>query len=44
MVLNNVYQGLQSFYDVIVLPSPPHKPTWKVIVEKYVQYLKTHLR
>lgn len=43
LVLTSAYQDLESFYDVIVLPPPPRKPTGKATVEKYVQFLETHL-
>ncbi len=43
LVINSAYKDLESFYDVIVLPPPPRKPTGKPTVEKYVQYLETHL-
>jgi len=43
LVLNSAYQDLESFYEVIVLPPPPRKPTGKATVEKHVQYLETHL-
>ena len=43
LVLNSAYQDLESFYDVIVLPPPPRKPKVKPTVEKYVQFLETHL-
>lgn len=43
LVLNSAYQDLESFYDVIVLPPPPRKPKGKPTVEKYVQFLETHL-
>lgn len=43
LILNSAYQDLESFYDVIVLPPPPRKPTGKATVEKHVQYLETHL-
>lgn len=43
LILNSAYQDLESFYEVIVLPPPPRKPTGKATVEKHVQYLETHL-
>lgn len=43
LILTSAYQDLESFYDVIVLPPPPRKPKGKPTVEKYVQYLETHL-
>ena len=43
LILNTAYQDLESFYEVIVLPPPPRKPTGKATVEKHVQYLETHL-
>ena len=43
IIVNSAYQDLESFYEVIVLPPPPRKPKGKPTVEKYVQYLETHL-
>lgn len=43
LILTSAYQDLESFYDVIVLPPPPRKPKGKPTVEKYVQFLETHL-
>lgn len=43
LILNSVYQDLETFYDVVILPPPPRKPKGKPTVEKYVQYLETHL-
>lgn len=43
LVLTSAYQDLENFYDVIVLPPPPRKPKGKPTVEKYVQFLETHL-
>lgn len=43
LVLNSAYADLESFYDVIILPPPPRKPKGKPTVEKYVQFLETHL-
>jgi transposase len=43
LVLNSAYQDLENFYDVIVLPPPARKPKGKPTVEKYVQFLETHL-
>lgn len=43
LILNSAYQDLENFYEVIVLPPPPRKPTGKATVEKHVQYLETHL-
>ena len=43
LVVNSAYQDLESFYDVIILPPPPRKPKGKPTVEKYVQFLETHL-
>jgi transposase len=43
LVINSAYQDLESFYDVIILPPPPRKPKGKPTVEKYVQFLETHL-
>ena len=43
LILTSAYQDLESFYDVVVLPPPPRKPKGKPTVEKYVQFLETHL-
>lgn len=43
LIINSVYQDLENFYDVIVLPPPPRKPKGKPTVEKHVQFLETHL-
>lgn len=43
LVVNSVYQDIEDFYDVVILPPPPRKPKGKPTVEKYVQYLETHL-
>lgn len=43
LVLNSAFQDLESFYGCVVLPPPPRKPKGKPTVEKYVQYLETHL-
>ncbi len=43
LIINSAYQDLESFYDVVILPPPPRKPKGKPTVEKYVQYLETHL-
>jgi transposase len=43
LVINSAYQDLESFYDVVILPPPPRKPNGKPTVEKYVQFLETHL-
>lgn len=43
LIINSAYSDLESFYDVIVLPPPPRKPKGKPTVEKYVQFLETHL-
>ena len=43
LVINYAYQDLEHFYDVIILPPPPRKPKGKPTVEKFVQYLETHL-
>ena len=43
LVINSAYQDLENFYDTIILPPPPRKPKGKPTVEKYVQYLETHL-
>lgn len=34
---------MKNFYDVVILPPPPRKPKGKPTVEKYVQFLETHL-
>ena len=43
LVITSAYQDLESFYDVVILPPPPRKPKGKPTVEKYVQFLETHL-
>ena len=43
LVINSAYQDLESFYDVVIVPPPPRKPKGKPTVEKYVQFLETHL-
>jgi len=43
LVINSAYQDLENFYDVVILPPPPRKPKGKPTVEKYVQFLETHL-
>lgn len=43
LVINSAYQDLENFYDVVILPTPPRKPKGKPTVEKYVQFLETHL-
>mgnify|MGYP000672304357 CR=1 FL=1 len=43
LVINSAYQDLESFYDIVILPPPPRKPKGKPTVEKYVQFLETHL-
>jgi hypothetical protein len=43
LVINSAYQDLENFYDVVILPPPPRKPKEKPTVEKYVQFLETHL-
>ena len=43
LVINIAYQDLESFYDVVILPPPSRKPKGKPTVEKYVQFLETHL-
>ncbi len=43
LIVNSAYQDLESFYEVIILPPLPRKPRGKATVEKFVQYLETHL-
>lgn len=43
LIINSAYQDLESFYDIVILPPPPRKPTGKPTVEKGVQWLETHL-
>lgn len=43
LILTSAFQDLEKFYEVIVLPPPPRKPKGKPTVEKYVQFLETHL-
>lgn len=43
LIVNSAYADMESFYDVIILPPPPRKPKGKPTVEKYVQFLETHL-
>lgn len=43
LVINSAYADLESFYDVVIIPPPPRKPKGKPTVEKYVQFLETHL-
>jgi hypothetical protein len=39
----SAYADLEIFYDIIILPLSPRKPKGKPTVEKYAQYLETHL-
>lgn len=43
LIINSAYADLENFYEVIILPPPPYKPKGKPTVEKYVQFLETHL-
>jgi len=43
LIINSAYQDIEDFYDLIILPPPPRKPKGKPTVEKFVQYLETHL-
>lgn len=43
LVINSAYSDLENFYDVVIIPPPPRKPKGKPTVEKYVQFLETHL-
>lgn len=43
LVLQSAYSDLEDFYDTIVLPPPPYKPTGKATIENHVKYLETHL-
>ncbi len=43
LIITSAYQELESFYDVVILPPPHRKAKGKPTVEKYVQFLETHL-
>lgn len=43
LVLNKVYEDIQQFYNVVIVPAPPLKPTGKSSVENGVRYIETHL-
>lgn len=43
LVLNKVYEDLQDYYDVVIVPAPPLKPRGKASVENHVRWLETHL-
>ncbi len=43
LVLQSAFSDLEDFYDTIVLPPPPRKPTGKSTIENHVKYLETHL-
>lgn len=43
LVLNRMYEDLQSFYNFVIVPAPPLKPRAKSTVENHVRWLETHL-
>lgn len=43
LILNKIYEDLQDYYGVIIVPTPPLKPRGKATVENHVRWLETHL-
>ncbi len=43
LIINSVYQDLENFYDLIILPHPPVKPTGKATAERYVRFVETRM-
>lgn len=43
LIVNKIYQDLESFYDVVIVPAPPRKPKGKPSVENHVRWFETHL-
>lgn len=43
LILNKVYEDIQQFYNVVIVPAPPLKPKGKPSVENGVKYVETHL-
>lgn len=43
LVLNEVYEDIQSFYGTVIVPAPARKPKGKPSVENHVRWLETHL-
>ncbi len=43
LVLNPVFEDLEKFYGVVVLPPPARKPKGKATVEQAVKFLETRL-
>lgn len=43
LILNTAYQGLEQFYEVVILSPPTRKPKGKATVGKGVQWLEPHL-
>ena len=43
LILNKIYEDLQDYYGVVIIPAPPLKPKAKSTVENHVRWLETHL-
>lgn len=43
LILNKIYEDLQDYYGVVIVPAPPLKPKAKSTVENHVRWLETHL-